>query len=214
MPKGHVLQEAANVDKVNNHHGIKAFEDKGFDSFKTWSGTLERQLSILRGKPPRAPAQDGNNTSRNMERLLPVDQYFNALKGPELETLRDKKWSFLLRFPISCFGVCLEVSSQAILWKALAASPSTQFLHISLKVNLVLWIISIVLVTIIFTTYLLKIILYFEVVRCEYYHPIRVNFFFAPWIALLFLALGVPQSVTKNLHHALWYILMIPIFCL
>ncbi|QCD94705.1 tellurite resistance/dicarboxylate transporter [Vigna unguiculata] len=224
MPKGfHVLPEAANGDKVNNNPGIKAFKDKRFDSFKTWSGTLERQLSILRGKSPRATAQDGNNTPRNIERPLPVDRYFDALEGPELETLRaseetvlpqDKKWPFLLRFPISCFGVCLGVSSQAILWKALATSPSTQFLHISLKVNLVLWIISIALVAIIFTTYLLKIILYFEAVRREYYHPIRVNFFFAPWIALLFLALGVPPSVTKNLHHALWYILMVPIFCL
>jgi len=127
---------------------------------------------------------------------------------------QDRQWPFLLRFPISCFGVCLGVSSQAILWKALATSPSTQFLHISLKINLVLWIISIALVAIIFTTYLLKIILYFEAVRREYYHPIRVNFFFAPWIALLFLALGVPPSVTKDLHHSLWYILMIPILCL
>lgn len=57
-------------------------------------------------------------------------------------------------------------------------------------------------------------ILYFEAVRREYYHPIRVNFFFAPWIALLFLALGVPPSLTKDLHPYLWYILMTPIFCL
>jgi len=89
MPKGfHVLPEAANGDKVNNNPGIKAFKDKRFDSFKTWSGTLERQLSILRGKSPRATAQDGNNTPRNIERPLPVDRYFDALEGPELETLR------------------------------------------------------------------------------------------------------------------------------
>ncbi|ESW24100.1 hypothetical protein PHAVU_004G102800 [Phaseolus vulgaris] len=223
MPKGHVLQEAANRENINNHPGIKAFKDKRFDSFKTWSGTLERQLTILRGKSPRATAQDGNDNPRSTERPLPVDRYFDALEGPELETLRaseetvlpqDRQWPFLLRFPISCFGVCLGVTSQAILWKALATSPSTQFLHISLKINLILWIISIALVAIIFTTYLLKMIFYFEAVRREYYHPIRVNFFFAPWIALLFLALGVPPSVTKDLHHALWYILMIPIFCL
>jgi len=140
--------------------------------------------------------------------------YFNKQDSEETVLPQDRQWPFLLRFPISCFGVCLGVSSQAILWKALATSPSTQFLHISLKINLVLWIISIALVAIIFTTYLLKIILYFEAVRREYYHPIRVNFFFAPWIALLFLALGVPPSVTKDLHHSLWYILMIPILCL
>ncbi|KAK7380421.1 hypothetical protein VNO78_32931 [Psophocarpus tetragonolobus] len=223
MPKGHVPQKAANGDKINNHPGIRAFKDKRFDSFKTWSGTLEKQLSILRGKSPRATAQDVNNKASTTDRSLPVDRYFDALEGPELETLRaseetvlpqDRQWPFLLRFPISSFGICLGVSSQAILWKALATSPSTKFLHISLKVNLILWIISIVLVTTVFIIYLFKFLLYFEAVRREYYHPIRVNFFFAPWIALLFLALGVPPSVTKDLHQALWYILMIPIFCL
>ncbi|KAG5100263.1 hypothetical protein JHK82_045315 [Glycine max] len=223
MPKGYVPQEADNGVKIDNHPGIKAFKDKRFDSFKTWSGRLERQLTILRGKSPRATAQDGNNNSSSTDRPLPVDRYFDALEGPELETLRaseetvlpqDKQWPFLLRFPISSFGICLGVSSQAILWKALATSPSTQFLHISLKVNLILWFISIALVTTVFTIYLLKIILYFEAVRREYYHPIRVNFFFAPWIALLFLALGVPPSVTKDLLHVLWYILMTPILCL
>lgn len=126
----------------------------------------------------------------------------------------DKKWPFLLRFPISSFGICLGVSSQAILWKTLATSPSTTFLHISPKINLILWCISMVLVATVFTVYLLKIIFYFEAVRREYYHPIRVNFFFAPWIALLFLALGVPPSVIENLHHSLWYILMVPVFFL
>ncbi|KAL2334823.1 hypothetical protein Fmac_016036 [Flemingia macrophylla] len=225
MPKGHVSQEAENGVKTNHLPGIKAFKDKRFDSFKTWSGRLERQLSILRGKSPRVreTVQDGNDNSRSTDRALPVDRYYDALEGPELETLRaseetvlpqDRKWPFLLRFPISSFGICLGVSSQAILWKALATSPSTQYLHISLKINLILWFIAIALVATVFTIYLLKLILYFEAVRREYYHPIRVNFFFAPWIALLFLVLGVPPSVTKHLHHALWYILMMPIFCL
>lgn len=126
----------------------------------------------------------------------------------------DKTWPFLLRYPASSFGICLGVSSQAIMWKTLATSVSTKFLHISLNVNLVLWCISVTLVAIVASIYLLKIILYFEAVRREYYHPIRVNFFFTPWIALLFLAIGVPPSVANNLHEALWYILMIPFLCL
>lgn len=210
--------------KGHNQPGIKMFRDKRFDSFKTFSGALERQLSILRGKEHvGGNSQNDNNTARNIDRALPVDRYFDALEGPELETLKsseeimlphDKKWPFLLRFPISSFGICLGVSSQAILWKTLATSPSTTFLHISPKINLILWCISMVLVATVFTVYLLKIIFYFEAVRREYYHPIRVNFFFAPWIALLFLALGVPPSVIENLHHSLWYILMVPVFFL
>ncbi|KAD5961219.1 hypothetical protein E3N88_12692 [Mikania micrantha] len=201
---------------------VDEMKDSRYNSFKTWSGRLERQLSILRGKS--FPCDDPEiNPPQNIQgETLSADRYFDALEGPELETLRptedlmlpeDKKWPFLLRYPISSFGICLGVSSQAILWKH-ASTAWTQFLHISLRVNYVLWSISILLFAVVATTYILKLIFYFEAVRREYYHPIRVNFFFAPWIALLFLAIGVPKDVTTNLPHLLWYVLMTPIFCL
>lgn len=138
-------------------------------------------------------------------------------KQPSEEKMlpEDKKWPFLLRYPISSFGICLGVSSQAILWKhASTAWTHFHFIHISLRVNYILWCISILLFALVASTYLLKLIFYFEAVRREYYHPIRVNFFFAPWIALLFLAIGVPEDVRTNLPHWLWYVLMTPIFCL
>ncbi|KAI3818017.1 hypothetical protein L1987_11819 [Smallanthus sonchifolius] len=177
----------------------------------------EKQLSTLRGKPPSEPAV---NTPREN---VPVDRYFDALEGPELDILKpseeiilpeDKKCPFILRYPISSFGICLGVSSQAIMWKNLALTPSTHFLHVSPNVNLILWCISVILFAVVAAAYLLKIIFYFEAVRREYYHPIRVNFFFAPWIALLFLAIGVPPTVATNLPHFLWYVLMTPIFIL
>ncbi|CAH2049305.1 unnamed protein product [Thlaspi arvense] len=190
---------------------VDRMKDKRFDSFKTWSGRLERQKSNLRGKPRETGPEE--NTMQNEEvEILPVDRYFDALEGPELDTLRaseeillpeDEQWPFLLRFPISSFGICLGISSQSIMWKTLATSASTKFLHVSLDVNLILWYISVALVACVFVTYMLKVLLYFEAVRREYYHPIRVNFFFAPWITLLFLALGVPPSITENLNGAL-----------
>ncbi|PWA88759.1 voltage-dependent anion channel [Artemisia annua] len=194
-----------------------------YNSFKTWSGRLERQLSTLRGKslPRNDPEIDAPHILEGES--LSVDRYFESLEGPELENLRpseeimlpeDRKWPFLLRYPISSFGVCLGVSSQSIMWKNLASTASTHFLHISLKVNYILWYIAILLFAVVATTYLLKIIVYFEAVRREYYHPIRVNFFFAPWITLLFLAIGVPDSITTKLPHSLWYVLMTPIFIL
>ncbi|KAL0400658.1 UNVERIFIED_CONTAM: S-type anion channel SLAH3 [Sesamum latifolium] len=202
MPKGCALNEnitsGTSSELPVRNPRIDKLKDKRFDSFKTWSGRLERQLSNLRGKHHEESEQEPQPQHRTELQNLPVDRYFDALEGPELDTLRaseeillpeDKKWPFLLRFPISSFGICLGVSSQAIMWKALASSASTKFLHVSPDINLVLC--------------------------CrEYYHPIRVNFFFAPWIALLFLALGAPPSVSQNLHASLWYILMTPIFCL
>ncbi|KAJ0989284.1 hypothetical protein J5N97_007640 [Dioscorea zingiberensis] len=199
-------------------------KDKRFDSFKTFSGKLERQISNLRGIPQLPVVEDVSVSEITDANNVPaVGRYFDALQGPELDTLKaseesvlpeDKKWPFLLRFPVSSFGICLGVSSQAILWKTLATSPSTSFLHVSLTVNLVLWSISIALMGIVSFIYILKIIFYFEAVRREYYHPIRVNFFFAPWIACLFITIGLPPSVAVNLHSSLWYILMVPILCL
>ncbi|KAG5558713.1 hypothetical protein RHGRI_008617 [Rhododendron griersonianum] len=201
---------------------IQRPRDKSFDSFKTCSGKLEGQLSNLRGKS-REIGQEANTVQNVEVETLPAHRYFDALEGPELDTLRaseeillpeDQWWPFLLRFPVSSFGICLGVGSQAILWKTLAMSPSMKFLLVSLGVNLVLWCIAVALVATVFFTYMLKVIFYFEAVRREYYHPVRINYFFAPWIALLFLVLGVPPSIAQNIHSALWYILMTPIFCL
>ncbi|XP_047324681.1 S-type anion channel SLAH2 [Impatiens glandulifera] len=223
----HDISRKINFQKLPEKHmkknpAINKLKDKRYDSFKTWTGKFERQISHLVGKggedqPAAFPEQHVEMES------VPVDRYFDALEGPELETLRasekimlpeDRTWPFLLRFPITSFGMCLGVSSQAIMWKTLAVSPATKFLHISLDINLFLWCISAVLVSIIASIYLLKLIFYFEAVRREYYHPVRVNFFFAPWIALLFLVLGIPSSISPDLHPVLWYILMTPIFCL
>ncbi|XP_031107897.1 S-type anion channel SLAH3-like isoform X1 [Ipomoea triloba] len=202
------------------------FKDKRFDSFKTWSGRCEKQISSARSKQRQLQQEesDGSDHNNNEMESISVDRYYDALEGPELDTLKaseegvllpeDRTWPFLLRFTIGSFGMCLGVSSQAILWKALATAPSTEFLHVSLDVNLVLWFISVALFCIIASIYALKTILYFEAVRREYYHPVRVNFFFAPWIVVLFLGLGVPPSVTENLPSSLWYVFMAPIFCL
>ncbi|KAK6117672.1 hypothetical protein DH2020_048589 [Rehmannia glutinosa] len=234
IPKGtHVLNDEAIITgksanlppRIPNPRIANKLRDKRFDSFKTWSGKLERQISNFRGKR-RETEQDhqGEQQQKSAEvGNLPVDRYYDALEGPELDTLRaseeillpdDKQWPFLLRFPISSFGICLGVSSQAIMWKTLSSAQSTKFLHISPDINLVVWFISVALVIIVALIYALKIVFYFEAVRREYYHPIRVNFFFAPFIALLFLALGVPPLVSKTLHASLWYVLMAPIFCL
>jgi len=64
---------------------VVGLRDSRFDSFKTWSGKLERQLSQIRGKP--VPPIPENRPNAEPE-ILPVDRYFAALEGPELDTLR------------------------------------------------------------------------------------------------------------------------------
>ncbi|CAO2175170.1 unnamed protein product [Urochloa humidicola] len=215
-----------------------ARRDKSYDSFKTWSGKLEKQIAahlLGGGRPPHEQQpqeeeeeepeeEDATASHRRHSSSMPeVQRFFAALEGPELDKLRsseelilpsDKTWPFLLRFPVSAFGMCMGMSSQAILWKRIAISASTRFLHITVKINLVLWCVSVALMAAVWALYACKVVFYFEAVRREYYHPIRVNFFFAPWIACLFLAIGVPDAVAATLPPWLWYVLMAPIVCL
>ncbi|VAH03335.1 unnamed protein product [Triticum turgidum subsp. durum] len=214
------------VRRMGSRGGRTMNRDKRYDSFKTFSGKLERQITHLAGGglPVSTPEEEefaqGQGEAVSGDN---VDRFFAALEGPELDKLKsseelalpaDKKWPFLLRFPISAFGMCLGVSSQAILYKTIATAAPTEFLHVNPKVNLVLWFISVGLMSIITAAYAFKIVFFFEAVRREYYHPIRVNFFFAPWIACLFLAMGVPPSVATQLPTWLWYALMSPFLCL
>ncbi|CAN8252149.1 unnamed protein product [Cochlearia groenlandica] len=229
------IETGDNDDNHHHHHhhhhrkhhqsqnpALHKLKDQRYNSFKTWSGRLERQFT-RKSASIEPETADLVNQSLNTNEAMPVDRYYDALEGPELETLRSQEeivlpkeqtWPFLLRYPISSFGMCLGVSSQAIMWKTLATAEPTKFLHVPLWINQGLWFISVALILTIATIYILKIILYFEAVRREYYHPIRVNFFFAPFISLLFLALGVPPSIITDLPQYLWYLLMFPFICL
>ncbi|PKA59042.1 S-type anion channel SLAH3 [Apostasia shenzhenica] len=218
------INDEESETKVGNRQKLLRNEKlhKQYNSFKTMYGILEKQLSSLQWRQ-KEPVENNESQNREMEPLPAMGRYFDALEGPELETLRasegcllpqDKKWPFLLRFPISAFAMCLGVSSQAVLWKTLATSPSMSFLTINTKINLVLWCISIALMCFVASIYTLKLLLFFKAVKREYCHPVRINFFFAPWIACLFLVIGLPPQLSKSLHATLWYVLMAPILCL
>lgn len=199
-----------------------------FSIFKTRSG-LVKQNSLLPTKKLENEAEaqkiDGFvGGDEGVNRSVPAGRYFAALRGPELDQVKDsedillpkdEKWPFLLRFHIGCFGICLGLGSQAILWKSLATSPATSFLHIPTEINLALWLLALTILLFISVTYLLKCTFYFEAVKREYFHPIRVNFFFAPWIVCMFLAIGVPSIIAPGpLNPAIWCVFMAPIFFL
>lgn len=66
---------------------IDRLKDTRFNSFKTWSGKLERQLTQLRGNPIE-PKPSIRPQDKIQGEALPVHRYFDALSGPELDTLR------------------------------------------------------------------------------------------------------------------------------
>lgn len=205
-----------------------------FSMFRTKS-TLSKQNSMLpsrikeeldgvdldhvEGQPAGRPADvDPLNKS------VPAGRYFAALRGPELDEVRDYEdillpkdevWPFLLRFPIGCFGVCLGLGSQAILWGALAASPAMRFLRVTPMINVAVWLLATAVLVATSVTYALKCVFYFEAIRREFFHPVRVNFFFTPSIAAMFLAIGLPRAFAPaRLHPAVWCAFVAPLFAL
>ncbi|KAH9721579.1 Guard cell S-type anion channel SLAC1 [Citrus sinensis] len=208
--------------------GVEARNRGDFSIFKTKS-TLSKQNSLMptrKEKGMEAPKIDGaaRLDDESVNRSVPAGRYFAALRGPELDEVKDtedillpkdEKWPFLLRFPIGCFGICLGLSSQAVLWRALSTSPATKFLHVPPFINLGLWLLAVAVLISVSFTYILKCIFYFEAVRREYFHPVRINFFFAPWVVCMFLAIGVPPVVApETLHPAIWCAFMGPYFFL
>ncbi|XP_062030686.1 guard cell S-type anion channel SLAC1 [Rosa rugosa] len=199
-----------------------------FSIFETKSSNPSRQNSWLPSKKERSEMEsqktDGAGLDESVDTSVPAGRYFAALRGPELDQVKDdedillpkdEQWPFLLRFPIGCFGICLGLSSQAVLWRALATSPATEFLHIPLFINLVLWLLALAVLFCVSFTYILKTLFYFEAVKREYFHPVRVNFFFAPWVVCMFLALGAPPTLFPNkLQPAIWCTFMLPYFLL
>ncbi|KAL5748605.1 hypothetical protein ACOSQ2_025902 [Xanthoceras sorbifolium] len=199
-----------------------------FSIFKTKS-TLSKQNSLMptrKEKEMESQRIDGSGRldDESVNKSVPAGRYFAALRGPELDQVKDyedillpkdEKWPFLLRFPIGCFGICLGLSSQAVLWRALATSPATEFLHITPFINLALWLLAVTVLISVSFTYILKCIFYFEAVKREYFHPVRVNFFFAPWVVCMFLAIGAPPMLAPgSLHPAIWCAFMGPYFFL
>ncbi|KAJ7518715.1 hypothetical protein O6H91_20G004700 [Diphasiastrum complanatum] len=204
-----------------------------YEMFRTRSGrfnsTLQKQFSRmqsrLQGKETQTPGKSRRTSQTTPSKLqsLPARRYFAALQGPELENLKDsedillpldEQWPFLLRFPISSFGISLGLGSQAILWKTLVLTSSVHLLHILRVINMVLWCLTLIALIVLFSVYMLKWFFYSEAVHREFHHPVRVNFFFAPWIAAMFLAIGVPPVIATTIHPAIWCVFMAPIFLL
>ncbi|KAM7256140.1 hypothetical protein ACFE04_011881 [Oxalis oulophora] len=206
-------------------HRIGTEAKKGdFSIFKT-KGGLSKQNS-LRPRKDRETWESHRTEENNgdADDSVPAGRYFAALRGPELDEIKDyedillpkdEQWPFLLRFPINCFGICLGLSSQVVLWRALSTSPAMKFLHVTPFINLSLWVFSLAVLILVSFTYILKCIFYFEAIKREWFHPVRVNFFFAPWVVCMFLAIGSPAIVApKILHPATWLAFMMPYFVL
>lgn len=81
-------QQEMNTGDLPQNPNTRRLIDRRFDSFKTWSGKLEKQITHLRGKTPRQTGPEDVVLQNSEFETIPVDRYYDALEGPELDTLR------------------------------------------------------------------------------------------------------------------------------
>ncbi|KAH7422907.1 hypothetical protein KP509_12G031400 [Ceratopteris richardii] len=214
---GYVSNIEVNQGPDGNSHVQEASTLKKLDLSR-------KEKNVLRSSIEESFMIFSTTTKKPRQEELKASEYFNSYEGVELEILKDpkcsvlpvdKKWPFLLRFPVNCFGINLGLGSQAILWKILATQGHLWFMEVTFLVNLVIWSVATVTYILIFATYTLKIIFYYEAVRQEFNHPVRVNFFFVPWISCIFLIVGAPPLLQTHISpNILWIMFVAPIFTL
>ncbi|CDY67633.1 BnaCnng55740D, partial [Brassica napus] len=92
----------------NQNPGMHKLKDHRYTSFKTWSGKLERQFTR---KPaaiePETPNRPKENINTN--EAMPVDRYYDALEGPELETLRVRTYTSIGYFDYAPDQACIRL---------------------------------------------------------------------------------------------------------
>ena len=178
------------------------------------ASTRSRSSSRARGGGSRASSIASATSSRRkkvtwadhpeLTKGVDENRFIGALEGPELDHIKgtrhflvedgeDKKWPFLLRFKNVIFGVSLGLAAQAVMWKYLTHIDVMKPYKIPAFVNETFWIVALLALLISFFIYSLKIIFWRGGVYREFLHPVRVNFFFAPFVVSLLLMLAIPQ---------------------
>ncbi|BBN12241.1 protein MpSLAC2 [Marchantia polymorpha subsp. ruderalis] len=125
-------------------------------------------------------------------------------KEPDVEngTQRAKndedEWPFLLRFPMTVFGITMGLGSHAIMWKNIAHLKSMRTFHVPRLIGAIFWFLCLLHLLVITTTYCAKLSRWPKAVHLEFLHPVRSNYFAAPFICCLFLVIGAPSFATGD----------------
>nr|CAD1831201.1 unnamed protein product [Ananas comosus var. bracteatus] len=200
-----IFRTKSTLNKQNSLLPSRRENDVDFQNMEGVSANRQEEDAINKSVPRGGTSQP--STGRSSTKF--------GYDSEDILLPKDEVWPFLLRFPIGCFGMCLGLSSQAILWGALSSNPVMSFMRVSPYINLVLWLLALSVLIAVSATYTLKCAFYFEAIRREYFHPVRVNFFFAPWIACMFLTIGLPHAFSpERLHPAVWCVFIAPVFVL
>eukprot|EP00931_Biecheleriopsis_adriatica_P048346 TRINITY_DN27934_c0_g1_i2.p1 TRINITY_DN27934_c0_g1~~TRINITY_DN27934_c0_g1_i2.p1 ORF type:complete len:213 (+),score=24.20 TRINITY_DN27934_c0_g1_i2:40-639(+) len=113
-------------------------------------------------------------------------------------------------FANSAIGIALGLGGQSVLWKNLIKYRLLADAAEGVKaVQWAFWLACLCALIGFLVTYGVKCVMYRDVIRKEAMHPVRVNFFCGPGIALSMLAVSLPPSLgdQTSLLQALWTVI-------
>jgi tellurite resistance protein TehA-like permease len=130
--------------------------------------------------------------------------------------------TILKKFHAGYFRISLSFGGQALLWKTLIIEPtkdtstSRHVLHtLPSSVFIVLWSLSLFILTLLSILYLLRCLYFFKMVKSEFLHHVGVNYLFAPSISWLLLLQSSPFIAPKTITYLiLWWLFAVPMVVL
>ncbi|XP_022028567.1 S-type anion channel SLAH1 isoform X2 [Helianthus annuus] len=119
------------------------------------------------------------------------------------------------------FRITLSLCCQTLLWKTLKDPPENAHAYRRIlglfpsTAFLLLWSLSLLILTTLSILYILRCALFSNMVKTEYLNHIGVNYLFAPWISWLLLLQTAPFLTPKTVYYLLlWWLFVVPIFVL
>jgi hypothetical protein len=104
--------------------------------------------------------------------------------------------SVFLRMPNTAWGICFGLLGQSIMWKAVEATPFfSDIIDNCAIANAILWWAGLFSATVVGAAYTYKLIWHHPLVTAEWNCPTRVHFMNGPHLTLMFLTIGVPNSI-------------------
>ncbi|KAL8137929.1 hypothetical protein V2J09_003930 [Rumex salicifolius] len=127
------------------------------------------------------------------------------------------KDSIQIPVPRNChvgyFRISLSLCTQALLWKTLVSSTSTEDGHaytldsLPSTALILLWSLSLFTLSLTCLAYAFKCLLHFSAVKREFLHHVGVNYFYAPWTSALLLLHASPVGPAPP--SATWALLLV-----
>ncbi|KAH6832041.1 SLAC1-like protein 4, partial [Perilla frutescens var. hirtella] len=135
---------------------------------------------------------------------------------------KDSALIIITRIHAGHFRISLSLGWQALLWKILLEPHQDSRIAFPLAhkifyptLSTILWCFSLLVLILLSLLYLVKCIVFFDMIKAEFSHHVGVNYLFAPWISWLLVLESAPFVTPKHISFVvLWWVLAVPVVVL